>query len=111
MLDAVFRGWAGTYRECSPLPLENSRIEVRHLIVGPQKEFIGRLYITIEPAFRRSDEHPIFLMQLIARGRPLTPDYTGTLGFLDLGRRHIVESFDAATTPLMHKLWGKRNGS
>ncbi len=111
MLDAVFQGWAGTYRECSPLQLESSRIEVRHLIVGPQKEFIGRLYITIEPAFRRSDERPIFFMRLMARGRPLTPDYNGVLGFLDLGRRHIVESFDASTTPLMHELWGKRNGS
>lgn len=111
MLDAVFRGWAGAYRERSPLQLESSRIEVRHLIPGPKGEFIGRLYITIDPAFRRSDDRPIFFMQLTARGKPLTPDYDGTLGFLDLGRRYIVESFDAATTPLMHKLWRKRNGS
>jgi uncharacterized protein (TIGR04255 family) len=107
-LAKVFIGWNQSYGHAMPLPVENIRLKVDHLIYGDEQDFIGRLHIEIDPAFRSSDDRPIVVVKLTARGKPMTQDRSGVLQFLDLGREYIVRSFEALTTPQMHELWGKR---
>jgi len=66
---------------------------------------LGRLRFSMEPAFRRSDNAPVFLLNLVARGRPTNEGLAGVLGFMDIGRKWIVRGFAALTTPKMHAVW------
>lgn len=110
-LDKVFLGWSPEYKQRAPLELEAMQIVCRHVINDEKGEFLGRLHMSIESGSRKSeksDDQPLFVMKLTARGRPLSPDRDGVLKFMDLGRRYIVETFDAVTTPVMHKAWRKK---
>lgn len=69
---------------------------------------IGRLHIHLDPAFRVTDNEPIYILKLIARGRPESADIKGVMGFLDRGRKHIVRGFTSITTPEMHRAWGRK---
>lgn len=106
-IDKVFVGWRSSYSRSLPLELESTHILCRHIIYDENHEFIGRLHINIEPAFNKLDDQPMFVMTLTARGKPMGPGRDGVLKFLDLGRQHIVQAFEAATTPTMHDIWGK----
>ena len=53
----------------------------------------------------------MLIMNLTARGAPLTDDLDGVLGFLDIGHEAIVTTFDAVTTSEMHTLWEKHVSS
>ena len=72
-------------------------------------EPIGRLRFVIEPALRASDAKPLFVMNIVARGQPIEGADDPVLGFLDLGRKWIVEGFTALTTPNMHETWGRKS--
>ena len=106
-LDKIFVGWHSSYREQTPLDLENAQFSCRHIIYDEAHNFLGRLHVSVEPVFELSGDKPMFVLTYTARGRPLSPDRDGVLGFLDLGRRRIVETFDIATTPEMHEIWGR----
>lgn len=105
--DSVFRCQVGNYNTPANLVRENARVQLRHLILDHAKQFIGRLHISIEPGFRRSDKQPIFVMTLTARGNPSSADVDGVLSFLDLGRKLIVNTFTSITTDTMHSAWGR----
>ena len=107
-LDKIFLGWSSEYKQRAPLELEATQIVCQHIINDEKGEFIGRLHMSIESGSRKSDDQPVFVMKLTARGKPLSPDRDGVLNFMDLGRRYIVEIFDAVTTPAMHKAWRKQ---
>lgn len=106
-VDKIFLGWSSEYKQRAPLELETTQLFARHIIYDEKREFLGRLYLSIEPAFQKSDDQPMFIMKLTARGKPLSPDREGVLGFIDLGRQHIVKTFDAVTTQGMHNIWRK----
>lgn len=109
-LDKVFVGWSSSYGRNVSLELETVQLACQHTINDDSGGFLGRLHVGIESVFRKADDHPLFVMTLTARGKPLSSDREGVLGFLDLGRHQIVKTFDAATTQLMHQIWRKRNG-
>jgi uncharacterized protein (TIGR04255 family) len=88
---------------------ENARAQLRYLILDNDNSFVGRLYIAAEPAHRTVDDLPLFVLKLVARGRPLGEGLKGVMAFMDLGRKHIVETFDQITKSSMHKEWGKHN--
>ena len=67
----------------------------------------GRLTADAKPAVSRGDNHPIFLLSMMARGKPLGTGVDGALAFFDLGREWIVRGFADLTTPKMHQLWGR----
>lgn len=75
----------------------------RFPILGPGGEWIGRLHLSVEPAFRVSDKKPMYAMNLTARGM-----FGSRFDFFDIGRRCIVKSFENLTTDHMHKIWGKK---
>lgn len=94
-----FKQLSATY----PGKAEDLRSYTRFPIYGPKGEWIGRLYVDIQPALRASDKKPMYVMNLTARGM-LGKDYD----FFDVGRQYIVKSFETLTTPQMHEIWGKR---
>jgi uncharacterized protein (TIGR04255 family) len=71
----------------------------------PSGHFLGRLTVSVKPAFRREDKHPLFVMTLSARGKPLGPGLSGGLNFLDIGHEWIVRGFADLTTKAMQNIW------
>lgn len=109
-LHRVFRGWSSKYYE--GLPADGVNIKAYHEIQDESGEFAGHLYLQIDSAFtapKSSEEQatPVFVMQLVARGRPLGKGTKGAFRFLDLGRSTIVNAFANMTTERMHVAWGR----
>ncbi|MBI1792084.1 MAG: TIGR04255 family protein [Acidobacteria bacterium] len=82
---------------------EDFRAHVRFIIPGGEGRPAGRLHVDVQPAFRTSDSRPMYVFHLTARGQ-----VGESLGFFDLGRRWIVKSFAALTTPSMHEVWKRK---
>ena len=101
----VFKLWNTNPGGTAALEVEDIKFAIRYAIFDDNGEFVGRLHVSVEPAFRKKGEEPIFLVTLTARGRPLGAGLEGAIGFMDLGRHHIVNTFDTLTTDEMHKLW------
>ena len=94
--------------ETQDLKLEDAKLEIRHLINDEEGHFLGRLYVLVTPVFERNEDIPMFELRLVARGRPLSSTIEGVMGFLDLGRNHIVRTFEKVTTECLHGVWGKK---
>lgn len=112
-LAAVFKGWNAEYSKSVDLPVESIHQRVVHLLHDDAGEFLGRLHVTLQSAFKNIKqptevEQPIFVLTLIARGRPTKEGEEGLLGFLDKGHSMIVTAFDSMTTSQMHQVWEKR---
>ena len=97
----IFSFWTQSQNMANQL--EDLSLQARFPILGANKEWLGRLYLDIQPALRTSDGKPMYVMQLTARGM-----LGAGLEFLDIGRQSVVKSFDQFTTPHMHKIWQKR---
>ena len=104
----AFTAWSHTYAQTSRYELEDARFSIRYLIRAEDGDFLGRLYVTAEPMFIGIDETPGFRLDLVSRGRPLSPALEGIMGFIDLGREHIVRAFADVTTPDLHRIWGRQ---
>ena len=87
--------------------LENVRVATQHLIVEGGSDPIGRLHISAQPAFRSTNNEPLLVLTLTARGAPVEPTSDDVLAFIDKGREAIVRGFASVTTPEMHKYWGR----
>jgi uncharacterized protein (TIGR04255 family) len=83
---------------------EDLRFLLRYIMRDSGGAPTGRLIVVAEPAVR-SDGAPIVQLTLTSRGRPLTPDMSGVIEFLKLGRIHIVRAFTDLTSEPMHKSW------
>lgn len=57
----------------------------------------------VQPALRATDNKPMYVMSLTARGL-----YGVGMDFLDIGRQWIVKSFEQLTTEEMHRIWRKK---
>lgn len=104
-LNEVFIGWSNKYCPATIADIEDINLGMRHVVKDSNGEFLGRLYIKIQPAFRAADDKPIFLVELTLRGRPLRNNIEGVMEFMNIGREKIVRAFAEMTTPEMHKLW------
>jgi hypothetical protein len=87
--------------------LEDFGFALRYVIPDKKGTPVGRLYVTVGSAFRKTDEKPVFVMKLIARGRLNEEGEGAVFGFHELGREWIVRRFAALTTPEMHRIWGR----
>lgn len=81
--------------------IENAQITERYLIPGADGKPRGRLYVMVEPAFDPKTQEPVYLMKLIARGKPDGEDLSSFLAFCDIAREWIVRGFAALTTKKM----------
>jgi uncharacterized protein (TIGR04255 family) len=102
--DKIFDFWSAP-RVDVPGSAEDLRVHARFVIPGDNREPIGRLHVDIQPAVRISDNKPMYVFHLTARGH-----VAGGYEFFDIGRRWIVKSFASLTTTRMHQIWRKKNG-
>lgn len=70
-------------------------------------EPVGRLRVSTSPAFRTSDESPIWIMNLTARIRSTGQGLGNAFERFDLAHEWVVRAFDELTTEDMHARWGK----
>jgi uncharacterized protein (TIGR04255 family) len=78
-------------------------MRLRFPITDEEKRPIGRLHVEVQPAFRVTDNRPMYVMNLTARG------LSGrNLDFFDVGRRWIVKAFEQLTTEEMHRVWRRK---
>jgi len=95
-------------REALP-PVEDTQLQQRFRIDNHDGAPRGRLYLTAVPAFRTSDAVPLYVLTLLARGRPDPGDLRGGVrAFLDIAHDLIVKGFREVTTEEMHKLWREK---
>jgi uncharacterized protein (TIGR04255 family) len=99
----VFTNWKNTDGKFLLHP-EDARFVSRY-VIKDNGQFLGRLHVSVQPAFSIATSAPIFILTLTARGRPLTGDLAGALGFLDIGHEWIVRGFADLTTQSMHQIW------
>lgn len=88
---------------------ENIRLATQYIIRDQDANPLGRLHISAKPAFRITDDGPIFLLNITARGAPSSNQINDVVAFMDMGREWIVRGFASVTTPEMHKIWGRKD--
>ena len=89
-------------------PVEDTQLQQRFRI-DDEGLSIGRLYLTAVPAFKNANPTPVYVVTLLARGRPGPGEIReGVQAFLDRAHTLIVEGFKEVTTPEMHQEWGAR---
>lgn len=95
-------------REVLP-SVEDTQLQQRFRIAGDGGTAQGRLYLTAVPAFRAGDNAPVYVVTLLARGRPDADDIRrGVRTFLDRAHDLIVRGFREVTTSEMHKAWREK---
>lgn len=87
--------------------LEEARVQARYLIPDERGRPLGRLAVTVAPAYRRVDGKPIFVMTTTARGRPDGDGIGGITRFFDRGHDSAVRAFYLMTSKAMHQAWGE----
>ncbi len=85
--------------------LEEARVSGTYVIPDSEGNPLGRLRFSIDSAYRRTDDKPIIVLNLVARGTPDGEGLDGVMKFLDIGHEWIVRGFAAITTPEMHAIW------
>lgn len=91
-----------------PPPEDVVHYAARYPIVEMSKELRGRLTVELQPAYLTSDRAEVLSLNMIARGKPLSPDVDGALRFLNIGHEWIVRGFTELTTPEMHAKWDRK---
>lgn len=104
-VEKIFTFWrsASTY---PPGALEDLRLHTRFILPDDAGNPIGRLHADVQPAIRISDNLPMYVFHLTARGQ-----IGKGLDFFDVGREWIVKTFKELTTESMHNIWRIKNGS
>jgi uncharacterized protein (TIGR04255 family) len=95
----IFTFWQSPNLASPGLP-EDLRLHSRFVIRGEDGGPIGRLHVDLQPAVRTSDNHPMYVLHLTARGQ-----IGEGVDFFDIGREWIVASFERLTTSAMHQIW------
>lgn len=89
---------------------ESVSLATRYVIPGGEGQPVGRLHVTVQPAWRTSDGRLMYVMTLTARGTPQGEGVDGAVAFLDVGREWIVRGFTDLTTGKMHSIWRRTDG-
>jgi uncharacterized protein (TIGR04255 family) len=88
--------------------LEQLALEVQYALELDERR-VGRLHVKVTPAFFRASGQPVYILELTARGSPVSSSGEDVLAFLDSGRRVIVNTFLDITKPEMHGAWKRVN--
>ncbi len=98
-----------TYSDDKLADPEDARLALRYVIRDDRGEPIGRLHVSAQPVFRRTDGVPMIGLTLTARARPAGQQLDDVIRCLDIGRDKIVRAFASVTTAPMHKIWGRKD--
>jgi uncharacterized protein (TIGR04255 family) len=102
-LEKVFTFWRSP-TVAPPGAVDDAMLHVRFVIPDGDGEPCGRLHLDLQPAVRISDNRPMYVLNLTARGQ-----IGDGIEFFDVGRKWIVHTFKRITTDSMHKIWRIRN--
>jgi uncharacterized protein (TIGR04255 family) len=102
-LEKIFTFWRSPDLT-PPGSAEDLRVHARFPIPDEAGEPIGRLHVDLQPAVRTSDNRPMYVLHLTARGQ-----VGADLEFFDLGRDWIVQTFKRLTKNSMHDIWRIKN--
>ena len=102
-IDKIFTFWRSP-DSSPPGTAEDLRLRARFIIPEEDGKPIGRLHVDVQPAVRASDNHPMYVLHLTARGQ-----IGEGVDFFDVGREWIVTTFKRLTTYSMHEIWRLRN--
>ena len=94
----IFTFWQSSAER--PGPPEDLRLHSRFVIRSNDGEAVGRLHVDLQPAFRKPDNRPMYVLNMTARGQ-----VGDGLDFFDIGREWVVASFKQLTTSSMHEVW------
>jgi len=101
----VFRQWDDEHGPEWLQPLEDLAFNARYRLNDEAGNPFGRLTVSSTAGWAAKEASPAFQLQMMARGQPRGPGYTGVAAFHDHAHKAIVRCFAAITTPEMHKLW------
>lgn len=104
-LERIFRVWSGLGGASFLKVPEDAGLRMRFAILDIKGKPVGRLHAAIQPAWKKTDNSPILVLTLTARGRPAGEGIDGAFAFFELGREWIVRGFADLTTPGMHRVW------
>jgi uncharacterized protein (TIGR04255 family) len=96
----VFTCWENASYQFLPSP-EGISFDIHYRM----PENVGRLHVSVRPAFRNSDGTELLRFTLTARGMPADNTILEAIKWLDMAREWIVRAFADLTTPTMHKIW------
>jgi uncharacterized protein (TIGR04255 family) len=69
----------------------------------------GRLHVSLNYAIRLTDNHPVLLCEMTARGMSLTKDPSDIRAWFELGREWIVRGFaDIIDLKVQKECWGRK---
>jgi len=109
-LDRVVTTWENQYSDRYLGMPEDAGFQLRHRMTDESGKALGRLHVVVQSAYRSVDHHPIFVMNLTARGKPEPVDLNGVFRLFDHEHEWIVRGFTSITTKDMHKIWRRKNG-
>jgi uncharacterized protein (TIGR04255 family) len=92
-------------------PIEDMQLQVRSLIGGEDNAPLGRIYLSAVPAYRTTDQMPIYVIEMTVRARPAGPAVADLLEFFRRGREMVVTTFRDVTTDEMHVAWELQEGA
>lgn len=104
-LDRVLAPWSGRYTEGFLPEPEDLQIAMRFRIPDSDGTPLGRLAVTLQPGNDTASGRPLYLLSIVARGRPLSAGLDGAMSFLDVAHEWIVQGFTTLTTKRMHSEW------
>jgi uncharacterized protein (TIGR04255 family) len=102
--------WSNQYSDSYLGTPEDVAFVARYRMVSADGATLGRLQVSLQPAFRRDDHQPIFALNVTARGTPSSPSVESALELFDKQHEWIVRGFASVTTAGLHKLWGRLDG-
>jgi len=113
-LGKVTHWWAG--KALPGLPVEGVNFHSVHRINSKAGEFLGRLHITLQSGFSApeagsADDRALFVLNIVARGRPDGDGDAGMRSFLEIGHASIVSTFESMTTDEAHNIWKKQHSA
>jgi uncharacterized protein (TIGR04255 family) len=102
--------WTDQYSDSYLGTPEDAAFFARYVMTDSRGESKGRLHVSAQPGFRRTDNLPILVLNLTARGAPSPASTEGVLSLFDKEHEWIVRGFTSITSDRMHKEWGIRDG-
>jgi uncharacterized protein (TIGR04255 family) len=98
-LEKIFTFWHSP-ESIPPGSAEDLQMHARFIIPDEHGAPMGRLHVDLQPAVRTSDNHPMYVLHLTARGQ-----LGDGIAFFDIGRDWIVQTFKRLTKSSMHQVW------
>jgi uncharacterized protein (TIGR04255 family) len=100
--------WNGEPRGGVLPQAEDLLFSCRYVMRDERSAPLGRLHVSMQSHYKVSDQAPLYVLQLTARGAPQGEGLEGALTFLDQGHAWIVRGFTDITTSEMHDLWKRK---